>query len=252
MEIFPHTKDVIRANYFYLMERFFPSKITDARQIPIIINNYNRLTMLKRLIGSLTSRGYRRIVILDNQSTYPPLLEWYEKCEFEVVRLPQNFGFKALWKYAPVRRRFCSDYYIYTDPDVMLSHECPADVVEQMFCILKRHKKKAFKIGPSIRLTDIPDYYAHKKEVVAFESKYFKEKTQVNGLTLYRAPIDTTFALYRPRIGLSRRVTLESYRMAEPYSIQHLPWYINSECIDEEERYYMESCKKPTMWSSKR
>ncbi len=252
MEIFPHTKDAIRAHYFYLMERLFPSKITDARQIPIIINNYNRLSMLKRLIESLTDRGYHHIVILDNQSTYPPLLEWYEKCEFEVVRLPKNYGFKALWKCAQVRKRFCSDYYIYTDPDVRLSDECPADIVEQMFLILKNRRKKAFKIGPSIRITDLPDHYVHKKEVIAFESKYFKEKTEENGLTLYRAPIDTTFALYRPRIGLSRRVSLESYRMAEPYSIQHLPWYLCSESPDEEERYYTESCKQPTMWSAKK
>lgn len=53
MELFGHTKDVIRANYFYLMERMCPSKISDAHDIPIIINNYNRLTMLKKLIDSL-------------------------------------------------------------------------------------------------------------------------------------------------------------------------------------------------------
>lgn len=91
MELFGHTKDVIRANYFYLMERLCPSKISDAHDIPIIINNYNRLTMLKKLIDSLTSRGYTNIVILDNQSTYPPLLEWYAKCQFEVIRLPKNY-----------------------------------------------------------------------------------------------------------------------------------------------------------------
>lgn len=90
MELFGHTKDVIRANYFYLMERMCPSKISDAHDIPIIINNYNRLTMLKKLIDSLTSRGYTNIVILDNQSAYPPLLEWYAKCQFEVIRLPKT------------------------------------------------------------------------------------------------------------------------------------------------------------------
>ena len=144
MELFGHTKDVIRANYFYLMERMCPSKISDAHDIPIIINNYNRLTMLKKLIDSLTSRGYTNIVILDNQSAYPPLLEWYAKCQFEVIRLPKNYGFKALWKYAPVRKRFCSDYYIYTDPDVQLSPECPADVVERMFHILKCTVRELF------------------------------------------------------------------------------------------------------------
>lgn len=252
MELFGHTKDVIRANYFYLMERLCPSKISDAHDIPIIINNYNRLTMLKKLIDSLTSRGYTNIVILDNQSTYPPLLEWYAKCQFEVIHLPKNFGFKALWKYAPVRKRFCSDYYIYTDPDVQLSPECPADVVERMFHILKCKRKKAFKIAPSIRITDLPDCYEHKQDAIDFESKYFTEKTEEDGLTLYRAPIDTTFSLYRPRIGLSRRVSLESYRMAEPYSLLHLPWYQDSANLDEEDRYYINSAHQTTMWSGKK
>lgn len=252
MELFRHTKDAIRAQYFHTLERLMPSKISDARHIPIIINNFNRLTMLKELIGSLTSRGYAYIVILDNQSTYPPLLRWYESCPYEVIRLPRNFGFKALWKYAPVRKRFCSDYYIYTDADVKLSPECPADVVERMFHILKHERRKAFKIGPSIRITDLPDHYCHKQEVVEFESKYFNEEVIVNGAKLYRAPIDTTFALYRPRIGLSRRVSLEAYRMAEPYSIQHLPWYQNSAHLSEEDAFYVKACQQPTMWSAKK
>ncbi|MDO4511744.1 MAG: glycosyltransferase [Bacteroidales bacterium] len=252
MELFGHTKDVIRANYFYLMERLCPSRITDAHDIPIIINNYNRLSMLKRLIASLTSRGYHNIVILDNQSTYEPLLKWYGECPYEVIRLPRNFGFKALWKYAPVRKRFCSDYYIYTDPDVELAPGCPADVIERMFHILKDCRQKAFKIGPQIRITDLPDHYAHKQEVIDFESQYFKEKTEEDGLLLYRAPIDTTFALYRPRIGLSRRVSLESYRIAEPYSILHLPWYQDSAHLSEEEQYYVQQCRQATMWSGKK
>lgn len=252
MELFGHTKDTIRAHYFYIMERLKPSKISDAHHIPIIINNFNRLTMLKELIESLTSRGYSRIVILDNQSTYPPLLRWYDSCPYEVIRLPRNFGFKALWKYAPARKRFCSDYYIYTDADVRLSPECPADVVERMFHILKHERRKAFKIGPSIRITDLPDQYSHKQEVVNFESKYFTEEVEVDGTKLYRAPIDTTFALYRPRIGLSRRVSLEAYRMAEPYSILHLPWYQRSACLSEEDAFYAKACQQPTMWSGKK
>ena len=57
MELFGHTKDVIRANYFYLMERLRPSKISDAHDIPIIINNYNRL-IYPQLIAEVTRRGF--------------------------------------------------------------------------------------------------------------------------------------------------------------------------------------------------
>ena len=98
MELFGGTKDFIRSRYFWLRERLQPSKIEDARQIPIIINSFNRLTTLKQLISSLEQRGLTNIYILDNNSTYPPLLEWLKKSPYEVIHLPGNLGFKALWR----------------------------------------------------------------------------------------------------------------------------------------------------------
>ncbi len=75
--------------------------------------------------------------------------------------------------------------------------------------------------------------------------------TRPVGDGLYRANIDTTFALYRPRIGLSRRPSLESYRMAEPYRIRHLPWYEDSDNVTDEDRYYKEHCACVTTWSKR-
>ena len=167
---------------------------------------------------------------------------------YEVIHLPGNLGFKALWRHKPSRKRFCGDYYIYTDADLVLDEKCPADIVERMFDLLKNKYPYAFKIGPSIRIDNLPDCYNRKQEVIDWESRYF-EHPVANGL--YRAPIDTTFALYRPRIGLSRRVSLESYRMAVPYQIVHLPWYENSSFPTEEESYYKSHCRHVTAWSNK-
>ncbi|MBP3564708.1 MAG: glycosyltransferase [Alistipes sp.] len=248
MELFGDTKDYIRSRYFYLRERLSPSKILSAREIPIIINSFNRLTTLKRLISSLEQRGYTNIYILDNCSTYPPLVEWLKEVPYEVIHLPNNLGFKALWKHKPSRKRFCGDYYIYTDADVELDSNCPDDIIERMFSLLRDNYPYAFKIGPSIRIDDLPDCYDRKQEVIEWESRFF---TRPEGKELFRAPIDTTFALYRPRIGLSRRPSLEAYRMAAPYQIKHLPWYEDSQNPTEEERYYKEHCRHVTAWSSK-
>ena len=248
MELFGDTKDFIRSRYFYLRERLSPSKIENARQIPIIVNSFNRLTTLKRLVASLEKRGYTNIYILDNQSSYPPLLEWFKECPYEVIHLPGNLGFKALWKHKPSRKRFCSDYYIYTDADLELDENCPDDIIEQMFDTLHNRYPYAFKVGPSIRIDDLPDHYNRKQEVIDWESRYF---TRPEGDKLFRAPIDTTFALYRPRIGLSRRPSLEAYRMAAPYQIRHLPWYENSENLTDEEQYYKSHCRCVTAWGGK-
>lgn len=238
----------LKACYFRVAELCSPSRINNATEIPIIINNFNRLSTLKELLTSLEQRGYNNIHILDNASTYPPLLAYYKTCPYEVIFLRKNLGFKALWKSKENRKRFCHDYYIYTDSDVTLSEHCPDDVVKHLWTLLKGHYKYAAKIGLSLQIDDLPDCHAHKDKVIQWEQSFFKNENKDH---LYPAPVDTTFALYRPRVGLSRSRSVESYRTAAPYSLRHLPWYINSKHLSEEEQYYINQCKHATSWTSK-
>ena len=236
----------IGSYYYFLREIISPSLIRDAKEIPIIINNFNRLTTLRLLTETLTACGYTNIYILDNASTYPPLLEYYKTCPFTVFHLNQNLGFKALWK-SPLKKRFCNDYYIYTDSDVIPSDYCPKDFIDYFFKELKKHPF-ARKIGFSLRIDNIPDSYIHKEEVINLEKQYYLKPAEGG---LYRAPIDTTFALYRPRVGLSRSRSVEAYRTAYPYQAEHLPWYNDSSNLSEEEQYYISHCTHITEWSSK-
>ena len=161
--------------YYFFRETVSPSKIQTGKDIPIIINNFNRLTSLQQLLDALTIRGYTNIYILDNASTYPPLLDYYDTCPFPVLRLSENLGFKALWK-SPLRKRFCRDYYIYTDSDVVPVKECPNDFIDYFLRELKRHPL-ARKIGFSLRIDNLPDCYAHKDKV---PSSWIRKQTLVN------------------------------------------------------------------------
>lgn len=234
------------ARYYRLREFISPSKIKSDKDIPIIINNFNRLTTLLKLINSLSERGYDNIYIIDNNSTYPPLLEYYEKCPYKIFRLKQNLGYKALWK-SGLSKQFCNDYYIYTDSDVVPVNECPVDFINTIFTLLKKYKY-AYKIGLSLRIDNLPDHYIFKQKVIKAEKKDFLIKNKDG---LYRRPTDTTFAIYRPRVKLSRSRYAEAYRTAFPYEVEHLPWYIDTENPTEEEIYYNQHCSKPTTWSSK-
>lgn len=231
--------------YYYLRQLLQPSRIYEARDIPIIINNYNRLTTLLALIDALVTRGYTQIFIIDNASTYPPLLEYYNRCPFTVFRLKENLGFKALWL-SHLRKRFCSDYYIYTDSDVVPATFCPKDFIDHLFRELKQ-RRFAYKIGLSLRIDNLPDAYRHKEKVIAWERRFFEKPV---GERLFRAPIDTTFALYRPRVGLSRSRFAEVYRTAFPYQAEHLPWYVDSDHLSDEEQYYVSQCRQITAWSA--
>lgn len=107
-------------------------------------------------------------------------------------------------------------------------------------------KPFALKVGPSLSIDDIPDHFANKAEVIIHEQKFWEQRDGDK----YRAPIDTTFALYRPLSGLNRSRAAEAYRLAPPYSLRHLPWYEDSACPTEEELFYRNACIRPTMWTS--
>lgn len=121
------------------------------------------------MIDILTACGYTNIYILDNASTYPPLLEYYKTCPFTVFHLNQNLGFKAHFGNQPLKKRFCNDYYIYTDSDVIPARLLP----QRLYRLFPGRIKKTSvsrKIGFSLRIDNIPDFYVHKEEVIIWKN----------------------------------------------------------------------------------
>ena len=229
-------------NFSYLFQGKKP-RLQDPKKIPIIINNRNRVSTLKLLIEALERRGYYNIYIIDNNSTYPPLLEYYENCKYPVFRLNQNIGHLAIWK-TDIYRQFVSDYYVYTDSDVVPIEECPDDFMD-VFLTALRADKKLQKVGFSLKIDDLPDTFKDKNKVIEWEKKFFERKASP---MFYRASVDTTFALYRP--GMKGGASyLKMYRSDYPYQARHLPWYIDSKNLSEEEAFYISSASTSTHWT---
>lgn len=228
---------------------FFAKKPKDFKNIPIIINNFNRITTLKRLIDDLEQRGYHNIHIIDNKSTYPPLLEFYEQNlnKYKIYRLNKNIGFKALWK-SGLWKKFMFSNYCYTDSDLSLVEDCPDDFMEKFYLLLEKYLK-VHKVGFSLKIDDLPNHNQKKNEIIEWESKFYSQEKEDN---VFVAPIDTTFALYRPFSKRGKRDgTDEILRVGNPYQCYHLPWYNDSENLNEEELFYVNSITKPTHWSKK-
>lgn len=232
--------------------RFFFEKLCfitlkNPKKVPIIINNFNRLTTLKALIQSLESRGYYNIYIIDNKSTYPPLLAYYKTINYKVFRLKKNVGFRSLWK-TNIWYRFMFKYHVYTDSDVVLVDQCPDNFMEILYTLLKKYDT-VFKVGLSLKIDDLPAYYSHKQQVIEWEQQFYKIK---HDAISFKAPVDTTLALYRPftRKGVVNGTQL-MLRTDFPYQLKHLPWYVDLNFLDEEERYYIKETTQSTHWTQK-
>lgn len=234
-----------------LMRKMTGQKISevDAWDIPVIINNRNRYTYLKMLIERLEGMGFHNIIILDNDSTYPPLLAYYHTIRniHRVVELKDNVGHLALWK-SSLWDEIKDQYYIYTDPDVVPAEQCPVDMPAHLLTQLKKYPSIE-KIGLGLKIDDLPDHYSNKQQVLDWESKYWKN---VIAPGIYNSEVDTTFALYRPFTD-GKTWVAPAYRTGEPYVAYHMPWYENSADLGEESTYYSQHSRAgASHWTNKK
>jgi len=218
--------------------------------IPIHINNYNQLTSTRKMAEYFDNIPGTCVVIVDNNSTYPPLLEWYKNCEHRVELLRLNGGHQAPWKYNIVlnpiehKKRYGSDYYVVTDADLVLD-DCPNDLLNVLIDGVLNHK--VVKSGLGIEINDLPDGCPSKEHVCSWEAQYWQNKSPYltsNKVGFYRSYVDTTFALYK--IYEPRPDSIcPAVRSDRPYVAKHRPWYITKENIDEEYKYIIQSYPSP-------
>jgi len=210
--------------------------------IPIIINNFNQYKGLLSLIQFLKSRGYHNIIILDNNSAFPPLLEFYGTTELEVIRLKENVGHLAFWE-EKISKRFSDGYYVLTDPDVVPIDDCPQDFLEK-FLHLLLDNPEVTKVGFGLKIDDLPDYLFVKEQVEEWEAKFWKNEIEPN---VYKADIDTTFALYRPHHYVFQQF-YAGIRTGGKYIARHLGWYIDEDNLTEEEHFYRNTAHGSSSW----
>lgn len=168
----------------------------DFYNIPIFIISYNRKETLKLCVERFQKDGYKNLIILDNASTDEATLDYLKGLSCKVVFLKTNYGHHVLWDCGLFDDIIASDYYVLTDPDVLPIEECPSDYVEQFYRILEQHPEKT-KVGFALKLDDLPENYKYKYDIIRFESFYWEKRMKYQ-FPIYDAPIDTTFALYKP------------------------------------------------------
>lgn len=217
-----------------LRKRVKPALFTHS--MPVFIICRDRVEPLIKLVRWCEDEGLTNIILVDNRSTYPPLLEYLSKTKHEVIWLNSNIGHTSPWKAGIVDTYAKDKPYIVSDPDVIPSTQAHGAV--KVFCdLLNRHPVRR-KVGFGLRIDDIPDSYELKDHVLAWEDVFWQTEVEKN---VYDAEIDTTFAVYRPGTPY---VLGPGLRTGGKYVARHEPWYIDSNNISQELRYYREHADK--------
>ena len=210
--------------------------------LPIFIISFNNLTYVKSMVEQL-KKYTTSIYIVDNCSTYPPLLEFLDSTDVKVIRMPQNYGHTVV--YRNEIRKIGGDKYFITDPDLLLNPNLPQDFMETLNKISEKYQ--AYKVGFALDITkDIRDdvllygYYTIKQ----WESQMWRYPINDSEFpNLWKTGIDTTFCL------VNHTYPKDIYiRVAGNFTAVHRPWltYWKSEFQPGELEFY----KTHTKYSS--
>lgn len=231
----------------YVLDSTTRNQLKNPKSIPVIIISFNQLFYLKQLVDFLLSNNHLNIVIIDNNSTYSPLLSYFNELEnnnnITIHRLKENFGHLVFWKNKELFNNYSKGYYIVTDADIVPHEKTPIDYLS-VFIKLLNTKKEITKVGFSLYLDDIPDVNPNKEKIINWENQFWKNKIKEH----YLSSIDTTFALYRPNYSRNTLDFLSGIRTEKPYTARHGGWYINPKALTEEQLFYIKTANNSSSW----
>ena len=257
-------------NLFVCPNRLIKHHFRKTRSvIPIFIINKDRLRFLKQLMASydrIKKVSNIEIVIVDNGSTYPPMIEylaeletngvviyrWQERWNQEALLLGADLETYETWGSSwrdfymlqePVRYAVRTyrelhpemEYYVVTDSDIDLS-KTPADILVYYEGIL-RACPQLDKIGPHISFTDLSyDYQFFDSVTRTYQILYLQQVPSAayfNNLAYHVSftGIDTHWSMRRAS-QVFERLKGTSIRTYAPYQCWHLDFYDTLEYPD--------------------
>lgn len=206
------------------------SKLLDPYSIPTVIISWNQLSFVKNMVEKL--KKYKNpIIILDNNSTFKPLFEYYKEIKEElgikitIKLLKENYGSNV---YLKLKHRL-PKVFMLSDPDIDINEKMPENFAEILYKL--SNKYRVYKVGLALKLKDKEKFVRCAKKgnpLYEYQLQYWKEKIPNKEYELYRAAVDTTFCLINSKYKVKGiNPIMPAIRIAGNFTARHLPWYKN-------------------------
>ena len=205
--------------------------------IPILIvcyNNYKYVDNTVQQIIKINQDYEPYITIIDNQSDDEETKYYLKTTKTNVYYNVRNVG---PW----IRNDVNSDIYnampskfILTDPDLEFNPNIPKNFVEILIQISDKYA--GFKTGFALDISDFSEMYQCEylqgKTIYQWEEGFYSNKIEdYEGYPIYRADIDTTFAV------INKNNNGPNIRVGGSFIAKHLPWYPKNKIYNEYENY---------------
>ena len=203
--------------------------------IPIYIPVFNNPTYTRNMVRQLNELEYENIVIIDNASSFPPMVEMLAEMEkqIKIIRLPENRGPHFIIRDVSFYNEL-PNFFCLTDPDIEFSNEMTHNFLNILKDISIEHS--AGKVGLALKIPDEEELSekfinldGKRWRVIDWEQQFWRErigKTDA-GDEIYSTTIDTTFALYNKKyFDINDRY--KGLRVAGRFTSKHLGSYKKS------------------------
>lgn len=205
--------------------------------IPVIINNRDLLTWPKAMVKKIkTYTNVGEIIIVDNGSTYPPLLEWYDSDPCTIIKC-SNLGHAGAWISGIVDKLEC-EYYVVTDSDLGLENTPEDTLVRLRNAIISSNLDKV-GLGLDWEIVEPKSPYYNRLNL--YERDRWKHSRIEDDDIYLDVAIDTTFSLYR-----WKHYFIGGASLAFPYIARHHPWELSIKEAQENEefKYYIDNASQ--------
>ena len=204
------------------------------QNVTSVIIGYNQYTYIKNMVSQL-EKYTKDIVIIDNNSTYQPLIDYYNnEFKYSLLKQKMNYG------YTVYQSRWVKDItgnvYILTDPDLQFNKNLPREFIRELINLSNYFRADRVGFALFIDSDDIREDITHVGFTIKeWENQFWQHRLPYplnSNLELYSAPIDTTFCLINRKHQGNNCI-----RVAGDYTCIHIPWHINFQIGLQENEY---------------
>ena len=219
---------------------------TSINSIPIVIPTFNNPTYLWRFIEQLQRFPKIQILIYDNNSTYPPMLQLLNELEkkYTLVRNSENRGPEFVYQDQNLLKSLPLQFLL-SDPDLDLNPGLPINFFETFFALTE-----FYKIGKAGSALSIPDNFKTNLKLVQrdvtttaieYETQFWQNLSgfvKKDSAKIYGAALGATLCLVNMKYLSDDNHWSKGIRVAGIYENKHLPWELYFDLPKDEKEYY--------------
>lgn len=198
-------------------------------EIPCLIISYNNVTFVKKICERIQENITDNIVILDNNSSFEPMIDFLNNCKFRTIRFNKNHGHKV-YELEEVKKDIGS-IFLLTDPDIEISKSVDGKIIEKMIELSELYKIRKIGLALEINSDEIREDIKYQDgktfwTIKEWERRYWTNRVANQELEMYWADVDTTFCLVNNNYA-DKPNNWPYIRLAGEYTSKHIPWYKN-------------------------